>query len=191
MAPFLQAAVRPEDIGNLEWLHAVWTFRRDELWVTSPFAAPSLPDLVGVLALRSDQAAGRVQEFWTMQLRMILGQLANLLDLKMKAYAVEDLNLSVQTMGPQRTMPPGLTEAIVDMVVTSDKKSLPDVLRALGCTAQASRAAAAYKEVVQRYLMRLRMEFNSALHVTLCADKSKARGHFHLSTWALVAGRGD
>ena len=68
---------------------------------------------------------------------------------------------------------------MLQAVLSSSRRSVPDMLRALfyvpdGGEAQVSQFASnLYKEMMQRYLMRLRVEFASAKRISICADKSK------------------
>ena len=88
------------------------------------------------------------------------------------------MQASLAARASNRPWAKGLVEAVLHMVMASSKRSVPDVLRGLGCHGVNQRVSSLYKEVMQRYLMRLRVEFKSAKYVTVCADKSKVRGHF-------------
>ena len=183
LGPWLAAAPLDE-AREAERVRCCWSYRRDSIaWVSSPFEAPHLGDFLSVAALNCEHPA---HGFMMQQIQMILAQLANLFQTTAENVLPPNIQLCSQ-LCQDRRRPKPLLQLVLQTVLKSSKRSVPEVLRSLcGFSDHPAQSCSAvqsmYKETMQRYLMRLRMEFETARCITIRSDKSKVG----LSTRKLV-----
>ena len=156
-------------------MRCCWSYRRDSIsWVSSPLETPQLGDLLSVAASCCEYPA---HGFIMRQIHLMLGQLANLFQTTAVHVVQPSAALCTELVGHYRRRPKQLLQTVFDMVLKSSQRSVPDVLRSLSNAVEScSVVQNMYKEVVQRYLMRLRVEFEAARCVSVCTDKSKVAG---------------
>ena len=175
LRPFFAALTLPEELRDVERARSCWEFRGHDLsWFHSQFDQPSLPDLIVGIALCSTFPK---HHFWMTQTLLIMAQCSNVLDLAIGTIASSSALGQVIDAG--RAHPKQLVHGVLQAVLSSSRRSVPDMLRSLfggvdGSEVQVSHFASnLYKETMQRYLMRLRVEFSTAKRISICADKSK------------------
>lgn len=173
LRPFFARATLPHEDRDVQRMKCSWEFRGHDLaWVTSTYDRPLLGDLIVLVALLSDFPR---HTFWMEQSHLILGQLANIIETHLATIAVDDLQLCKSLLAEKRKRPKQFNCGLLQMVLSSNKKSVPDVLREFRFDDKSigSMAQLLYKETMQRYLMRLRVDFLTARVLTMCSDKSK------------------
>ena len=172
---FFAAVTSPTELRDVERMRNCWQFRGHDLsWFQSQYDQPLLADLIVCVCMCSEFPKHR---FWMTQIQLILAQTSNVLELVIGSIA-SSASL-VQVMDPGRAHPKQLVHGVLQAVLSSSKRSVPDMLRSLfyvpdGGEVQVCQFASnLYKETMQRYLMRLRVEFASAKRISICADKTK------------------
>ena len=137
-------------------------------WFRSPVLRPTVGELVTGLALFTNYPG---HPFLSQQLLLIMGQAG----LSCMLPHVASNNVGDLPLAKFERRDKGLLGSWVrEVVCGTSGRGLPELLRkvvAIGSVGSTCRQL--YRETMQRYLMRVRVDFASSRVVTICVDKSK------------------